>query len=171
MIHEADLVQALGQRVRDLRQDHGWTQQELLQRLADHGIRLANASQVSRLEQGVRGIGLPEAVALASVFEVSLDILAGLNPNPWLRIRNTVQAISADLSALLHDLEAATIDQQLGEDIAEHASSLRAAVGVADVALREGRCAMNKIVNLVARAEVPDRPSGAASSMPCLPGS
>ena len=63
---------ALGQRVKQLRKDRGWTLRDMV---VTHGFHL---NQVSRVESG-KGISVPTLLRLAETFQISLAALvAGL---------------------------------------------------------------------------------------------
>jgi transcriptional regulator with XRE-family HTH domain len=64
--------QAFGQLVRAAREQHGWSQRDLVQRLANRGLNLTQ-SQVAKTENGKRPIRLDEAVAIARMFGQSLE--------------------------------------------------------------------------------------------------
>lgn len=59
--------QAMGRKVRQLRTERGWTQEDLRQRLAEHGWPL-DQTTISNLELGRRPIRVAETVALATAF-------------------------------------------------------------------------------------------------------
>lgn len=58
-------------RLRDLREDHDWTQAQVAHHL---GIRQA---QYSRYERGVQTLPLPHLLALADLYHTSTDYLLG----------------------------------------------------------------------------------------------
>lgn len=60
-----------GIRLRELRQRRGWTQQEVVQRLADHGLVL-HQTAIARIETAARPVRLNEALTLAAVLGVDL---------------------------------------------------------------------------------------------------
>lgn len=67
---------SFGSRVRDLRSQWGWTQAELLIRLAAEGHEVSQ-STLSKIESGRRELRLTEAVHYASALHTTLDYLAG----------------------------------------------------------------------------------------------
>ncbi len=63
-------------RLRDLREDHDFTQQNI----ADHlGMK---QSQYSRYERGVRDIPTDILIQLASLYNTSTDYILGITNNP-----------------------------------------------------------------------------------------
>ena len=62
--------QSVALRVRSLRERHGFSQQDLADKLASYGIAL-DRSAVARLERGQRGISLEEAMYLALALDVA----------------------------------------------------------------------------------------------------
>ncbi len=58
-------------RLRDLREDHDWTQKQLAEKL------FMQVTQYRRYETGERAIPLELACTLAHIFGVSLDYFAG----------------------------------------------------------------------------------------------
>ena len=60
-------------RLRDLREDHDLTQNELVEKLHMHKTTYTN------YEQGKRDLPLSIAIKLAKFYNVSLDYLAGLS--------------------------------------------------------------------------------------------
>lgn len=64
------------QRLRDLREDHDMTQDELVARLGMHKTTYTN------YEQGKREIPFCLAIRLAQLYNVSLDYIAGLSHEP-----------------------------------------------------------------------------------------
>ena len=63
-------------RLRDLREDHDMTQDELVARLGMHKTTYTN------YEQGKREIPFCLAIRLAQLYNVSLDYIAGLSHEP-----------------------------------------------------------------------------------------
>lgn len=59
---------ALGQRVKQLRKDRGWTLRDMI---VKHGLHL---NQVSRIESG-KGISVPTLLRLAEIFQVPIEAL------------------------------------------------------------------------------------------------
>jgi transcriptional regulator with XRE-family HTH domain len=64
----------VGRRVRGLREERGWSQQDLGRRLAPYGFELTQ-STVAKLENGARPVRLNEAAALAALFGVNISEL------------------------------------------------------------------------------------------------
>lgn len=67
-----------GTRVRQQRERHGWSQEELAKKLTDKGIP-TYASTIAKIESDKkpRAARLGEAVAIADLFDVSVDSLLG----------------------------------------------------------------------------------------------
>ena len=66
---EADILQRFGDRVRELRKDCGWSQEELAQASA------LDRSYMGSVERGERNIALRNLEAIALAFEISLSEL------------------------------------------------------------------------------------------------
>ena len=66
---EADILQRFGDRVRELRKDCGWSQEELAQA---SGL---DRSYMGSVERGERNIALRNLEAIALAFEISLSEL------------------------------------------------------------------------------------------------
>lgn len=69
----------VGRIVSRLRDERGWSQTALAERLANHGFEL-HQSTVAKLEAGKRPIRVNELVALASVFNVAVADLLPIEP-------------------------------------------------------------------------------------------
>lgn len=67
------MYKLLGTLLRELREKHGWTLEELTGRLGD--IRGADSSGIQRIESGKKKAPLELYAALASVFEMPLSEL------------------------------------------------------------------------------------------------
>ncbi len=68
-----------GTRVRDERERRRWSQEELAKRMKAKGIDGVYASTIAKLEseKKPRAVRLAEAIAIADVFDVSIDTLLG----------------------------------------------------------------------------------------------
>ncbi len=64
------------QRLRDLREDHDLTQQDIADFLK------TTKQQVSKWERGEQMMGIDKYILLAKYYGVSLDFLAGLSDTP-----------------------------------------------------------------------------------------
>ncbi|MGN0550994.1 MAG: helix-turn-helix domain-containing protein [Acutalibacteraceae bacterium] len=62
-------------RIRDLREDHDLTQNQLVEKLGMHKTTYTN------YEQGKRDLPLQFAIKLAEFYKVSIDYIAGLTSN------------------------------------------------------------------------------------------
>lgn len=67
---------SLGQRLRGLREDRGWTQTEVADRVGVSSVT------VNRYESGERNPGFEMLIALADLFRVSIDYLLGRTDVP-----------------------------------------------------------------------------------------
>lgn len=63
-------------RIRDLREDHDFTQREIAERLDMY------QPQYFRYEQGYRDIPTDILIRLADIYQVSVDYLLGITDNP-----------------------------------------------------------------------------------------
>lgn len=75
-----DVEKCLATAVRSLRQERGWTQEQLAARLAVYGF-VMHQTTIAKLEAAERPIRLNEAAALAAIFETTLLTLTG-GPQP-----------------------------------------------------------------------------------------
>lgn len=71
------LDQHLGRRLRDGREYHGWSQQDMVDKLHDLGLTTINTMTISRIESGTRPVRAVELHAIGEVFGV----------NPWELLR------------------------------------------------------------------------------------
>jgi 8-oxo-dGTP pyrophosphatase MutT (NUDIX family)/transcriptional regulator with XRE-family HTH domain len=68
-------------RLREVRRLKGWTQQQLADELASLGVRL-DASGITRMERGTRGVTLDDVIAIAAALGVSpLHMIVPLDDN------------------------------------------------------------------------------------------
>lgn len=65
----------IGQRLKDLREERGWSQAEVVSRMRQRGIAYINTSTLSRIESGTRPVRLTEAKGFSYVFGVSMHYL------------------------------------------------------------------------------------------------
>lgn len=66
-----------GQRLKEGRKTHGWTQPQMAELLAERCSQSIDASTIAKIEAGRRSVRINEAVAIADLFEVSVDALVG----------------------------------------------------------------------------------------------
>ena len=85
--------------LRATRQASGLSQQNVADALKPLGISLSQ-TQVAKIERGERPLRLDEAVALAGLFGVTVDIALGLSGNPDEGLARVAQR-SVDSSVLL----------------------------------------------------------------------
>jgi transcriptional regulator with XRE-family HTH domain len=77
----ASASEVFRQRLREVRRLKGWTQQQLADALAAGGVRL-DASAITRLERGTRGVTLDDVIAIAAALGVSpLHMIVPLDDN------------------------------------------------------------------------------------------
>ena len=106
--NDEGVAMALGERIRELRKERGWSQAEL-------GKRIGTDSQyVSRYKTGRITPSVDALVRLADILEVSTDYLVrdGAPARPW---RATTSASSGDGSADLAELSEA--DQEVASQV------------------------------------------------------
>jgi transcriptional regulator with XRE-family HTH domain len=70
----------LRHRIRSERERHDWSQAQVAQALSEHKIE-AQASTVSKMESGERGVRADELIAFAEIFGLSVDVLVGRGTN------------------------------------------------------------------------------------------
>lgn len=90
----------IGANLKAYREDRGWSQQELADKLADNGVRIFRQA-VQSIEKGERTLKLSEAVALANLLHIRAERLVS---GPIDRLTATVAQLvgdSAELSASL----------------------------------------------------------------------
>lgn len=71
-----------GSRVRRGREDRRWSQAEMAKMLCDNGIEPMHATTIAKIEGGTRSVRINEALGIADLFGVSLDVLMGRNNEP-----------------------------------------------------------------------------------------
>jgi transcriptional regulator with XRE-family HTH domain len=83
--HDETSEARFGARVRQAREDRGWSQEALARHLRDTaaGVDL-HQSAIARLERGERAIRFNEAAALAKVLNIDLRPFAGIDVEPLL---------------------------------------------------------------------------------------
>ena len=88
------------EQLRTVRRFKGWTQQQLADALADVGVKL-DATAITRLERGTRGVTLDDVIAIAAVLGVSpLHLFVPLgNGDSTLDIAPGLTAGAADVRA------------------------------------------------------------------------
>lgn len=67
----------IGARIKAKREHRGWSQSEMAKFLADHGIESMHPTTIAKIEAGSRSIRVNEAVAIADLFEMTVDALLG----------------------------------------------------------------------------------------------
>lgn len=103
------------------RTKRGWSQPQLAKMMSARGIAPMHATTIAKIEAASRSVRINEAVALADLFEVSLDWLLGREPDDTTltfamvnvssyagtagRQTLTAQGIAADLEDILEDVE------------------------------------------------------------------
>ncbi|WP_445357460.1 helix-turn-helix domain-containing protein [Microbulbifer sp. ANSA002] len=83
-MHDQDIRQAFGKRLKELRKQKGWPQKELANK---QDIRY---SYLNKYESGMHAPSLEKLIQLADIFEVSLDYLVMGQPMEESPIRNEV---------------------------------------------------------------------------------
>lgn len=101
-------VNTFGHQVRAQREAHGWTQQELSDRLAEHGFKL-HQTGVARIEKGERPTSVEETFILAGVFGVPpVALLAPLAEGWAATTPAKLAGVESVVSELREELRAAT---------------------------------------------------------------
>ncbi len=78
------------------RKKRGWSQAEVARKLQAKGIDNVHISTVSKIEAGDREIKLDEALAIAEIYGVSLDLLLGRKPQGQHNLRYLLDALTDD---------------------------------------------------------------------------
>lgn len=68
----------LGARIRQRRQERGWTQAELAAKMRGRGHESMTTSRQSEVERGIRKIDVDEAISYARIFGTPLTELLGV---------------------------------------------------------------------------------------------
>jgi transcriptional regulator with XRE-family HTH domain len=71
-----------GQDLKRMRDERRWTQPQMADMLSAKRIAPMHATTLAKIEAGSRSVRINEAVAIADLFEVSLDSLLGREPGP-----------------------------------------------------------------------------------------
>jgi transcriptional regulator with XRE-family HTH domain len=66
-----------GQELQRVRAERGWTQPQMAEMLSAKGIAPMHPTTLAKIEAGTRSVRINEAVAIADLFDVSLDVLLG----------------------------------------------------------------------------------------------
>jgi len=95
-IDEEGVAMPLGERIRELRKEHGWSQAELGEKVA------ADSQRISRYENGRLTPSLAAAVRLAEALDVSVDylVIEGASRRPLTDADSTLAQHLAELGAL-----------------------------------------------------------------------
>jgi transcriptional regulator with XRE-family HTH domain len=145
VVYDEDTVR---RRIKAERTKRDWKQQQLADRMAEHGHTTWTWTTVAKLEGGSRRLQLGEAAALCDIFGISLEMLSGRRARP---VGDLTYAKGLLLDTLRHATRAAAeesgaIDEaivalmaadpdatcaQLGEQAAEVLTTLRGAMRLA----------------------------------------
>lgn len=66
-----------GKTIRARREQRGWSQADMAKMLLDRGVDPMHSTTVAKIEAGDRSVRINEAVGIADLFDVSLDVLLG----------------------------------------------------------------------------------------------
>ena len=80
MAREAAVQARFRERIKQEREQRGWSQAALAEKLKGNGLKGFYATTVAKVESGERAVRIDEAAALADLFDVSVDALMGRNP-------------------------------------------------------------------------------------------
>jgi transcriptional regulator with XRE-family HTH domain len=99
-----------GQRLRALREERGMSQQTLVALLGERGITSWHQTTVGKVEVGTRPVRLAEALAVAAVFDMTVDELLQDPDSERARSRRARQLLArrselAVIESLLRDRE------------------------------------------------------------------
>jgi transcriptional regulator with XRE-family HTH domain len=99
-----------GQRLRELREERGMSQQMLVTLLGELGITSWHQTTVGKVEVGTRPVRLAEALAVAAVFDMTIDELLEDPDSERARSRRARQLLArrselAVIESLLRDRE------------------------------------------------------------------
>ena len=107
---EHDWEKIFGQRIREMRQLRGWTQDELAREMSDAGHQM-HQTTVAKLESGTRPTSVAEVGALATLLEVPIGSLFGAADE--MEKRAELKALEYRLRSLT--AEASRITEQMDE--------------------------------------------------------
>lgn len=86
-----DVEAHIGHRVRQMRQQRGWSQRELADRMSAAGFTVWRQTTVAKTEVAERPLRVNEAVALAALFGMTIEQLAAADQHPLIvRLQNAV---------------------------------------------------------------------------------
>jgi len=80
MAREAAVEARFRERIKQEREQRGWSQAALAEKLKRNGLKGFYATTVAKVESGERAVRIDEAAALADLFDVSVDALMGRKP-------------------------------------------------------------------------------------------
>lgn len=75
MGNQSVLEEQFRKRLRELREERGWSQDQLANMLHDKGFDWLIKTTISKIEAGKRNVRIDEAVAIADLFQLPLDVL------------------------------------------------------------------------------------------------
>lgn len=81
MEEENGLEALFGKRLREMREERGLTQAQVVEWLVKHGVSHMNTSTLSRIELGTRPVRLGEATVFASCFDIPMEALVTTSDN------------------------------------------------------------------------------------------
>ncbi|GAF66669.1 helix-turn-helix domain-containing protein [Alkalihalobacillus trypoxylicola] len=84
----------IGERVKHLREERGWSQKELAQKMK------INNSVLNRIENNKRVLTDSEIIILAKLFQISTDDLLGLEPKQRIKEENKLYDITINKEEL-----------------------------------------------------------------------
>jgi transcriptional regulator with XRE-family HTH domain len=123
---------AFGERIRDFRSAHGWTQGDLAKRLTEGGLPM-HQTTVAKMESASRPTSLGEAAALASLFEVPIERFLETPKEVWghLQLAGIAHELASKATELaaLEDRRRALVEE--AEELEGRYASLAAAVAKA----------------------------------------
>ncbi|MER6574295.1 LuxR C-terminal-related transcriptional regulator [Nonomuraea sp. NPDC001023] len=147
------------QRVRELRQAFGWTQQYVVERLRAFDVVL-DQSSVARIENGSRLIRLSEAIAFARVFDVTIERLVSVRPDSesLSSLERRIDVLEAEVAEAARAAEEAAESVRAHRAAAEEASKreveARSQLSLAQGALRALQVELRAVHALRAGGEV-----------------
>jgi transcriptional regulator with XRE-family HTH domain len=139
-----------GQQLKKQRDKLTWTQPQMAKMLEDKGVAPMGATTLAKIEAGTRSVRINEAVAIADLFEVSLDELLGRQlpddtsltfamttllgyvrdaENSMIQARGTVTDIGEQLEDAAERFDSPHVEvlQRTARDVARHLDKSRVA--------------------------------------------
>ncbi|MEV6646027.1 helix-turn-helix transcriptional regulator [Amycolatopsis sp. NPDC051371] len=143
-----EFEEVLSGKIRQLRIDRGWSQEDLAEQLEEIGFKM-HQTTIAKLESGKRPIRVSEVFALAFIFRLPMEALWSLptphEPVPLKRMREEFDRINAELRDAESDLRRTNLTIR---ELQDHKSELAREMNEAATTAPENRINANLELHL-----------------------